>query len=55
MNLGFIDIPGIPGMRMVIFSVILVLIMIFARQGLMGTREFNWNWLCRKLGIGGRS
>jgi branched-chain amino acid transport system permease protein len=55
MNLGFIDIPGIPGMRMVIFSVILVLIMIFARQGLMGTREFNWNWLCRILGIGGRS
>jgi branched-chain amino acid transport system permease protein len=55
MDLGFIDIPGIPGMRMVIFSVILVLIMIFARQGLMGTREFNWNWLCRILGIGGRS
>ena len=55
MNLGFVDIPGIPGMRMVIFSLILVLIMIFARQGLMGTREFNWNWLCRKLGIGGRS
>jgi len=43
------------GMRMVIFSVILVLIMIFARQGLMGTREFNWNWVCRKLGMGGRS
>ncbi len=55
MDLGFIDIPGIPGMRMVIFSVILVLIMIFARQGLMGTREFNWNWVCRKLGMGGRS
>ena len=28
---------------------------IFARHGIMGTREFNWNWLCRKLGIGGRS
>jgi branched-chain amino acid transport system permease protein len=55
MDLGFIDIPGIPGMRMVIFSVILVLIMIFARQGLMGTKEFGWNALFRKLGIGGRS
>jgi branched-chain amino acid transport system permease protein len=54
MDLGFINIPGIPGMRMVIFSLILVLIMIFARQGLMGTREFSWNWLCKKLGIGGR-
>lgn len=55
MDLGFIEIPGIPGMRMVIFSILLILIMIFARQGLMGTREFNWNWLCRKIGIRGRS
>jgi len=55
MNLGFVEIPGIPGMRMVIFSCILIFIMIFARHGIMGTREFNWNWLCRILGIGGRS
>ncbi len=55
MNLGFVEIPGIPGMRMVIFSIILVLIMIFARQGLMGTKEFRWNSVLRKLGIGGRS
>ena len=55
MNLGFVEIPGIPGMRMVIFSCILIFVMIFARHGIMGTREFNWNWLCRKLGIGGRS
>ena len=54
-NLGFVEIPGIPGMRMVIFSLILILLMIFARHGIMGTREFNWNWVCRKLGIGGRS
>jgi branched-chain amino acid transport system permease protein len=53
MNLGFVEIPGIPGMRMVIFSLLLVLLMIFARHGIMGTREFNWNWLCRKIGIGG--
>jgi branched-chain amino acid transport system permease protein len=55
MNLGFFEIPGIPGMRMVIFSLILILLMIFARHGIMGTREFSWNWVCRKLGIGGRS
>jgi branched-chain amino acid transport system permease protein len=54
-DLGFVEIPGIPGMRMVIFSLILILLMIFARHGIMGTREFNWNWVCRKLGIGGRS
>lgn len=48
-NLGFVTIPGIPGMRMVLFSLILVLVMIFARQGLMGTREFTWEALFRKV------
>lgn len=33
---------GIPGMRMVIFSAILILVMIFARSGIMGRREFSW-------------
>jgi branched-chain amino acid transport system permease protein len=36
---------GIPGMRMVIFSMILILVMIFARSGLMGRREFTWQAL----------
>ena len=49
MNLGFVEIPGIPGMRMVLFSFILILVMIFARQGLMGTREFSWNGLQNRL------
>ena len=46
---------GIPGMRMVIFSAILILVMLFARSGIMGRREFSWQALidwCR--GIGGR-
>jgi branched-chain amino acid transport system permease protein len=34
--------PGIPGMRMVIFSAILILVMLFARSGIMGRREFSW-------------
>ena len=45
LDLGFIHIPGIPGMRMVIFSLILMLVIIFARRGIMGRREFSWNWL----------
>lgn len=49
MDLGFVEIPGIPGMRMVLFSFILILVMIFARQGLMGTREFSWNGLQNRL------
>lgn len=44
-GLGSVYIPGIPGMRMVIFSVLLMLIIIFRRSGLMGSREFSWNWL----------
>ena len=43
MSFGPIDIPGIPGMRMVIFSIALLLIIIFRREGLMGSREFSWN------------
>ena len=38
-----INIPGIPGMRMVIFSILLVAVIIFRREGIMGTREFSWN------------
>lgn len=45
MNFGFIHIPGIPGMRMVIFSIILMLVIIFARRGIMGRREFSWDWV----------
>jgi branched-chain amino acid transport system permease protein len=39
--LGF-AIPAIPGMRMVIFSLLLLLVIIFFRQGLMGRKEFSW-------------
>jgi len=51
MNLfGLINIPGLPGMRMVIFSVGLLLIILYYRQGIMGTREFNWDWVLKKMG-----
>ncbi len=36
------DIPGVPGMRMVIFSVLLMCIILYWRKGLLGTREFSW-------------
>ena len=47
MDLGIFTIPGIPGMRMVVFSLILMIVIIFARQGVMGRKELNWNWLLR--------
>ncbi|WP_369017281.1 branched-chain amino acid ABC transporter permease [Thermatribacter velox] len=41
--------PGIPGMRMVVFAALLVVLMIFYRRGLFGSRELSWqmviDWL----------
>jgi branched-chain amino acid transport system permease protein len=48
-SLGALEIPGIPGMRMVIFALILIGVMIFARQGIMGRREISWPWLIDRL------
>ena len=42
MDLGFIEIPGIPGMRMVVFSLVLLAIILYRREGIMGTREITW-------------
>ena len=42
MNFGFFEMPGIPGMRMVVFSVILLAIILKRREGIMGTRELTW-------------
>lgn len=38
-------IEGIPGMRMVIFSLLLLIIILYRRHGLLGMREFSWNAL----------
>jgi branched-chain amino acid transport system permease protein len=54
--LGSLRIPGIPGMRMVIFSALLIFVIIFRREGIMGMREFSWNWffsLFRRASKGG--
>jgi branched-chain amino acid transport system permease protein len=34
-----------PGLRMVIYSITLILLMIFRPQGLLGRREFGWDWI----------
>ena len=38
-------IPGVPGMRMVIFAVALLAIILYRREGIMGMNEFSWGWL----------
>ena len=36
-----IETEGLPGMRMVVFSLILIIVMLFAREGLMGKKELK--------------
>ncbi|MBO8126027.1 MAG: branched-chain amino acid ABC transporter permease [Firmicutes bacterium] len=48
-NIGPIHLPGISGMRMVIFAFMLIMLMLFFRRGLFGQWEFSWDWLYSKL------
>ncbi|HBT40056.1 MAG: Inner-membrane translocator [Thermotoga sp. 50_1627] len=42
MKIFGITIPGISGMRMLIFSIILMISVLFFRHGILGDREFSW-------------
>ncbi|KHK02646.1 branched-chain amino acid ABC transporter permease [Desulfovibrio sp. TomC] len=48
---GF-ELPGVPGMRMVVFSLALIMIILFRREGLMGMRELSWQSLTRVFSRG---
>jgi branched-chain amino acid transport system permease protein len=43
MNLIFIKTQGLPGLRMVIFSILLMVVVLYRQRGLMGSREFSWD------------
>lgn len=45
MEIGSIVINGVPGTRMVVFSALLMMVIIFYQRGLMGTNEFTWDWI----------
>ena len=47
MQLWGLTLPGIPGLRMVLLSLALLLVILFFRQGLLGRREFSWDFLNR--------
>lgn len=36
-------VPALPGLRMVVYSVLLMVCVLFFTKGIMGTREFTWN------------
>jgi branched-chain amino acid transport system permease protein len=47
MNLVVFQTDGLPGLRMVVFSVLLMAVVLFRQRGLMGNREFSWSMLSR--------
>ena len=42
-EIGSFVIAGIPGMRMVIFSLVLLFIILYRREGIIGGYEFSWD------------
>ena len=50
LDLGFMTTTGVPGLRMVFFSALLMIVVIYRQQGLMGKAEFSWNALS-KIGL----
>jgi branched-chain amino acid transport system permease protein len=48
MDFGFFEIQGIPGMRMVVFSALLMMVILWYPRGLMGTNEFTWDFILEK-------
>ena len=47
LNFGLFATSGIPGLRMVFFSALLMIVVIYRQQGLMGKAEFSWDGLAR--------
>lgn len=49
-NFGFFQYPGIGGMRMVVFSALLMLVIILWRRGIFGNKEFSWDGFFAVIG-----
>jgi branched-chain amino acid transport system permease protein len=43
----FLKTDGLPGLRMVVFSALLMIVVIFRQRGLMGDRELSWERLAK--------
>jgi len=48
--IGPIRIPAIAGLRMVVFSVLLMIVVLFYRSGLSGGKEFSWDRIFSRHG-----
>jgi branched-chain amino acid transport system permease protein len=47
LDLGLFALEARPGLRMVVFSLLLMAVVLFRQRGLMGNREFSWSMLSR--------
>lgn len=47
LNFLFLKTDGLPGLRMVVFSVLLMVVVLFRQRGLMGDRELSWERLAK--------
>jgi branched-chain amino acid transport system permease protein len=45
LNLIVVRTQGLPGLRMVVFSILLMIVVIYRQQGLMGKKELNWDMI----------
>ena len=50
LNLLVVKTSGLPGLRMVVFSLLLMIVVIYRQRGLMGTNEFSWDYFA-KIGL----
>ncbi|MEA3424308.1 MAG: branched-chain amino acid ABC transporter permease [Bacillota bacterium] len=48
-NIGSLVIPSVPGMRMVLFSLMLMLVILFYQHGLMGQDELTLDSIAKKI------
>jgi branched-chain amino acid transport system permease protein len=53
-DLGLFRLEARPGMRMVVFSILLMVVVLYRQRGLMGNREFSWS-MFSKAGLLPRS
>lgn len=49
-HIGFIQTNGIAGLRMVVFSALLLVVIVFFRNGLFGTGELTWRGIGDRVG-----
>ena len=43
--LGFANVPAMPGLRMVVFSILLMAVVLFWQHGIMGKKELTWDMI----------